>query len=1226
MTYQIKHKDGTLVSAVKKVVYNDNFMGESVVSVDIKSPVVIPFAIGDYIDYKGRRFYLANTPSVSKSARRQTAGDAFVYESVKLVDAAGYDLTRCKFRDVVLKALESAYHTNFAATNFAIYCESLITFGERLKANLDRLFAGDDAWTVKVRLSDGTNHICDGYNSQDHALAMGEKGVSVSISNQTCWDALGHVKDDFGVNFILADKVVGGKNKKEIILGANGTVLPYFFRYGKGNGVFKFDRTVDESQAIITMMRAYGNTTNMPIRYYNKKEGSLVGETINVQNLMLPGFGVMSLHDIVEAKFGVDNSLTSRIRAIVSKRYGVSPRNFAELNEYVRFSSEAIDPYIIAVPQAEAYGVREGEVTFDGSGDYIDIHPSLEWMGDSNQLVDAEQITDNGAGVGDDNIPEKENFYVVVKLGFNPKDYISFGKTSFNVSMRSGMCGGRSFECFRVEEMGDDKYKLYLKRVEEFNLWFPYSDFNLKAGDTFVLTDIDMPEEYVEATALQELLPQAIAALLDNCDTRYKYSIDVDNIAMARQHDAAETPEESIYNTIAAGCEIWFGDEDLDFNFNANTQTVTGHVLIDKVEIKEEDGGIPKYSITLVDEVSVGTLEAIQKKVDAITSGKITINGTGGGGGGYTETDIQNICRALGDARYLRLTGGTVSGGVGIVGNFNVRGNANVEGTLHATKFAVDSIEVMEAKHISGKVISSPASAEIAHVVVPRQAIYFDLLFECKDADGRDVNNMFAVDDMIWCEQYYVDYDGKYKQNRVYWRRVEAVGKTEYEGKEYNYVRVASLTSVGSSYSDMPMVGDIIVVLGNLTDKDRQNATISSPVGQFAYKGKNYNAPYECQYVSIGQNGFKMPDPVNVKSPSLTVINADEINLSSGGTIGGQDQWDIYSVDWEAEVDYDDEGHAMLRNETLEPESVDVSEDWVEADYPNHIGDYIVTKNGYCYRFVLGDGNAYYWEIIEDELLLDLQSKLNGLQQSGIRTEKDFAEMFSRVISTDDGKSILAEAGVMTSTTFDDEIGKWWSGVDIWADEIQFRAGKTFNLKTGEFVVTGDNFSVDKDGRVTALNGRFKGIQVASPNYVDDRNFEDEMFVRTDDTIDGITKRSYDYDFVDRGNILVLEGDLASILKDDNNVYVDLYIQLPGSGSAPWSKYDQFTCLQLIGKRFYIFNKSNSSGIGVNNGAISYPITPGYYGIFELIKDENGRFLWAVVSRGRIDEFTISDV
>lgn len=869
--YSIYHSNGTLLATTHRLTHSDNFMGENCVTVDIKSPVVIDFAIGDYLDYRGHRYYMAVTPTVTKKASSGSVGGAFEYESVKFVSAAGYDLTRIKFRDVVPSSLASTYHTNFAATSFPLYCESLVTFGERLKANLDRVCTGASAWTVLVRQTDGTDYECGSTTVLDHSMAMGEKGVAITIDDQFCWDALSHVPDDFKVNFFIVDRT--------ITLGATAGVVPHYFQYGKGNGVFSFKRSTDDSQAVVTVARAYGGETNMPLRYYNDKSGSSIGATINVKKLMLPGFGVTPLSTAVAAIFNDPTTyatLISRIQDAVEEVYGVRPSTYSNLTNYVSFSDNKEDPYIVAVKPYAALGYREYAFNFDGSGDYEDIHPDLKWLGDSNKIVAAEQLTDNGTTDNEDNVPDQETFWVKVNLSFNPADKIPLGSDSFTVHMQSGMCGGRDFNCIGVENVSGTTYKLTLQRVEDSNLdlWFPYKDFNIQAGDEFVLTGIEMPDEYVDGTSLLELLPQAIKALLDNCGVRYKYSLDVDNIQMARQHDSAPTYGDSIYNTITAGQEIYFGDKDLDINYDAESQTVTGDVLIDKLEIKEEDGKLPQYEITLVDEVSIGSIEQIQKQIEAITTGKTTITG------GYSSSDIQSIVKALGDSRYLRKdkADGT-NYSISIGSNLNVGGNAYVAGSLHVTKLIADNVEIMEARHVSGKVISSAANCELTAVYAIEGG--WRCYFAAKDENGEAVYNMWQRGDLAFCQQFYVGANGDWLQSKAYWRQVISVGTNE----TGNYIDLSNISGLCSdTFVDYPEAGDTVVLLGNAVDEDRQGAIIQSPIGTFAHSGVApyvFDAPYICVYDGI--DTFSLPNPTSVVSPGLTLFDSDTIMFTSGG-------------------------------------------------------------------------------------------------------------------------------------------------------------------------------------------------------------------------------------------------------------------------------------------------------------------------------------------------------
>ena len=63
--------------------------------------------------------------------------------------------------------------------------------------------------------------------------------------------------------------------------------------------------------------------------------------------------------------------------------------------------------------------------------------------------------------------------------------------------------------------------------------------------------------------------------------------------------------------------------------FDDSDLRIEGKVSIDQLVIREEDGKIPSYEVTLREDKSVGTIQKIQEKINSIESG----NGGAGGGG-----------------------------------------------------------------------------------------------------------------------------------------------------------------------------------------------------------------------------------------------------------------------------------------------------------------------------------------------------------------------------------------------------------------------------------------------------------------------------------------------------------------------------------------------------------------------------------------------------------------
>lgn len=346
-----------------------------------------------------------------------------------------------------------------------------------------------------------------------------------------------------------------------------------------------------------------------------------------VSRLMLPGFPNKSLYDWVKENGGTDcEDATGK----------------ATINGFTGyFSKEKHRPWIQSL-KADEYGIRPSNIYFDGSNDTDNIHPTLEGMkylgNDVDKVVSAEQITDNGV-YGEGNVP---NFTIILpNLGFDLAEHYEEGAT---IDMKDGMCGSRSFKMAnRPTKNNSGQWECKVERVKDdsLDLWFPYKDFQIKTGDHYVLTGINLPDEYV-AAASETLLYAAIEALQKNDTTRFTYQPRIDEIWMARQHDdAVERGETSIHDTIHAGDIFLFADEDLDIDEG---------IIIDVLTIRERGNDeLPTYEVTLRDEKQVST---IQRMIDKAVSGN-SVSGGGSGGGGYTSKQIQKLIENYGSEQFL---------------------------------------------------------------------------------------------------------------------------------------------------------------------------------------------------------------------------------------------------------------------------------------------------------------------------------------------------------------------------------------------------------------------------------------------------------------------------------------------------------------------------------------------------------------------------------------------
>lgn len=321
---------------------------------------------------------------------------------------------------------------------------------------------------------------------------------------------------------------------------------------------------------------------------------------MSINRLMLPGFPHVSLNDYY-------NSLSE-----ADKKY-VNPTG----KEHI-FSTDPHRPYIDS-KNIEQIGLRSASQYFDSddkTNGIVEIYPTIEEMTVGGVRVDA---IDEGVAPNDDGRFEDGQTVNNVDIYLSPSidfDINDMRDDDFSIAMKDGMCGGRTFKvASSAKENG--RWRLTIQRVKDdaLELWFPYKDYPIKRGDHFVLTGIVLPDSYVNAASLK-LLKYAIAYLDKNDYTRYVYQPKVDELFMARQNDKAKADKtgtiKSLHDTLKAGDIMEFDDDDLH---------IGGKITIDQLLIKENEGGVPTYEITLREDTEVGTMSKIKQQISSLESG-----------------------------------------------------------------------------------------------------------------------------------------------------------------------------------------------------------------------------------------------------------------------------------------------------------------------------------------------------------------------------------------------------------------------------------------------------------------------------------------------------------------------------------------------------------------------------------------------------------------------------
>lgn len=663
--------------------------------------------------------------------------------------------------------------------------------------------------------------------------------------------------DTYSVNIHDGGMVVEAK--------VNVGVEPYYHNHislqilgGKG-----YDITIEEAKACFAAIQEAGrvhfvsgvNKEAFPSNRRDYAAGAHLPNNMECFNLMLPGFPSISLQD------WWDNH----------------PEKHKELNPTgakLRFSKRADRPWIES-PAADVIGVRPGSVFFDTEDvkeKTVEIYPTIKEMEVDGVRIDeiavGSNIEDNGVFKEGQTFP---GFKLTLKKELN-FDINALRQSDFSVTMVDGMCAGRKFKVSgSTKESG--QWVLTLQRVEDIGLYFPYKDFQINAGDHFVLSGIELPVQYVEA-ASEKLLRYAIAWLIENDHTKHTYAPKIDEIYMARQHDEAMEDTtgttKSLHDTIKEGDIFQFSDE--DFGISAD-------VIIDSLSITEKEGAIPTYEVSLRNDKEVGALQKIQNKITAIS------NSTGD----FTPAQVKEYIQSEGSKYFLSKVKTDVaeklirfwegiafgeqsdnnplgissdgiatlkevvsaafrSGALGSgfkLGDYNGSGDSYLEVDRLLVRKAAEFVRLVirELQSVGGEIVLSPAAMKISNVVyfekgaslpeyeaLPLRYNVYRCYFSQKKGD-EEIENQFVEDDLVRCQTFNVKEGvSENVKNRYYWRKVYKVGK--------DFIDV--LADFCDTGSDIPQAGDELVQMGNTTDTARQSVVVLSAYGADAPSLKMY--------------------------------------------------------------------------------------------------------------------------------------------------------------------------------------------------------------------------------------------------------------------------------------------------------------------------------------------------------------------------------------------------
>lgn len=213
-------------------------------------------------------------------------------------------------------------------------------------------------------------------------------------------------------------------------------------------------------------------------------------------------------------------------------------------------------------------------------------------------------------------------------------------------------------------------------------------------------------------------------------------------------------------------------------------------------------------------------------------------------------------------------------------------------------KAIFNTLQLRELSYVGGNIVLSPSASKLTHVVEIRNADDEITGWKCyllADDGSTATINSWKVDDQARCQTFNIK-AGVYENvgNKDYWRRVTEVsqdnevitdgnGHELYDGNKFAWI-ILSKTDCSDgadavvTKNNSPAAGDSLVLIGNRTDKSRQNMLLMETEGSEAprfvmYKGINNYSLTNRSIVSVSYDGIDIRTGyIHYSSPSGDTI------------------------------------------------------------------------------------------------------------------------------------------------------------------------------------------------------------------------------------------------------------------------------------------------------------------------------------------------------------------
>lgn len=406
-------------------------------------------------------------------------------------------------------------------------------------------------------------------------------------------------------------------------------------------------------------------------------------------------------------------------------------------------------------------------------------------------------------------------YYIKDKdLPFNPDEYM-IGEEVIHITFESGDLSGREFEC--NWHNGTQEFEIINTYPDE-NTQIPGGNIIPQVGDTYILTNIRMPDEYYPIA--EEQYKQAVDSFL----TEYSKDISI----YSGDTDYIHVDKNSVPLSLGQRVRL----EDAQYFEN-------GYIDTRITRIERKLGNLSEASIDCSSAVSTSWKSSVDSTLNnleytlaqemAQTFIRLLKMGDTEAPSDYTaysslRSRNEFISKRNPDAANELITflKGLLIGknGSGITVLEDGTSQAVVDRLYVKIKAVFDELEVKKKTHVGGEQILSPAGMKCVRVEE------LDESYRCfflSEVDGITINNEFTVGTLALAQEFNIKEGTSHNvSNRYYWREVTGVGS--------DYIDLSKTNA--DKDSDIPVAGDDIIGLGHLTDITRQAAIILSSVNE----------------------------------------------------------------------------------------------------------------------------------------------------------------------------------------------------------------------------------------------------------------------------------------------------------------------------------------------------------------------------------------------------------